>query len=774
MFRWLTFLFAAFAVSAFGAIGDLRSFTIGSQGWDAYEEWLGYTTNGTHSSGLGTNNSLGTAATRILSVMSAGFDDTGTSNWTLRLLVGTTNVQFAYPGDAFADRQRNNAADATANGAIVTNRIALSDYIYPGDSVTISVRSGAYSNNNAAIITAVNGSQTPSPKPIGCWLSTPFNLMTGNSYELWSVAFHRDGMLGRPVRVVRHVFRDQHNLGVTNFATAMFTWRLPFSGITISFYKSVMDISGLTQGDEVRGDFTAYPWYGTNTLDTMDGVNARGPYYAPITNVCNRLGTYGRAYAIVDSTASGNAGVVSSNAATTWQTPFRDQVVAMNAIALSNAIWHGASRSNHANSFIYVASSNYSFYGNGVNTARGNLRPPVWMTLAPYPTNLQWAVALTNGGTGIDKHCQRQKIEGFNLASVSASAGLYGEWDALWITNCLFDLRPPINGGLLTNGYITGCIVSNAASGSFAISADNTWQLGLDILDITTNGFPFYPQNLVGYARTNSMTADALKAFYTTDQAIARVTGLDGFVCAYNDFRGYRGAVVMVQAYGSTTGGTNGGVLVDNLCEAFSGNINHFSIGGGTSVGITNMIVWNNAFLGNRCLTAYDDTGTTPHWRVLWSMKNNLWDWKAIKSDTFVTASGARTGNWAVVYGAGCVGELSPGMTNRYSTPAPHQERFAGIGSINAQLLQTNWFQFVNIQSQQAASMSGMGNYHLLPVSPARGNGFASDWVLSSDIAGNPFRAIDPPGPYAYGIRTYPTSGGLVRLEAGGATIISP
>lgn len=758
----LTFLLSAFSVSAFGAIGDLRSFTIGPQGWDAYEEWLGYTTNGTHSSGLGTNNSIGAATKRILSVMAAGFDDTGTSNWTLRTLVGTTNVQFAYPGDAFADRQRNDAVDAILNGAIVTNRVALSDYIYPGDSVTVSILSGAYSNNNAATAFAVvNGSQTPSPKPIGCWLSPPFNLISANTVRLKLLAFHRDGQLGRPVRVAIVTTRDQSSHATTNFITQTTRWVLPATGLSLSLYECDADISGMTQGDILRHDFRLCPWYGTNTLDTMDGVNLKGPYYAPISNVCDRLGTYGRAYAIVSKDAADNAGVVSSNATTTWQTPFRDDVVARNAIALSNAIWYGASRSNHANSFVYVASSNYSFMGNGVNTARGNRYPPVWLTYAPYPTNAQWAVALTNGGTGIDRHCNRLKVEGLNLASVSASAGLYGEHDALLITNCLFDLRPPINGGTLTNGYIIGCVVSNAASGSFAISADNCWQLGLDILDITTNGFPFYPQNLVGYARTNSMTADALKAFYTTDQAIARVTGIDGFVCAFNDFRGYRGAVVMISLYGGSTGGTNGGAFVGNLCEAFAGNINHYSIGGGTSTNIDHMVVWINALLGNRCLTGYDDSSTIPHWRTRWSMKNNWYDWKAIKSDTFVTAAAGRTGNWAVVYGVGMVGELSPGMTNRYATPAPHQERFAGIGSINAQLLRTNWFEFVNIQSQQAASMSGMGDYSILSSSPALANGFAFPWLISHSLRGIPGGGFGPGGPVG---QASPRKGDLIGL----------
>jgi hypothetical protein len=724
------------------APGDYLGAQINAEGWRLWIDFESMPgTNGTFSFGLGTNGSLTGLEKCVLTLTGPGPNSAGNYEPVTRQLCGTFPIYLPYPGNAFPD--------IAVNGTTTTVKIALEDYVYSSETnITITLKSGLYTSNivSGACVNmpVTNSSGYAAPQPVAVWLSKPFNLISANTMKLRAMAFDRDGCDGKPVGLMRFVVRDQHNIGTTNFVTRMNRWVLPLTGLTISTYEADMDLSGMTQGDDLRCDYTAYSLYGTATLDTMDGVNLVGPYYAPITNVCDRLGTYGRAYAAISTAGSDASGVVSSNTVTTWVSPFLNMNTAFNAIVKSNVIWHGASRSNHANSTLYLA-SDISYMGNGNNTAVGTPYPTVAMRIANYPTNAQWAFGITNGGGGEDRHCKRLVCDGINIASVSATLGLYSSWDYLFLTNCLISHRPALVNQTCTNLYMQSCLISNVASASFLAAADVCPTLLLDILDITTNGYVSKPHNLVGYARTNAMTANAAGQMIHWEVPSTRTPMFNRGICAFNDFRGWRGTAAPINIFDNATC-TNGYAFVGNLCEMFAGNINLAGVHASSTFDATNGVIWGNTFVGNRVLMDYNWNGSAAKYRVLMTRKNNFYDWVSIKSDTTAPYVAAQTGNWAVVYGVGRKGEINAGTTNRYNTPVAHSVRFGGIGSIEVYSLATNWFQFSAPKSLSASDGVGMGDYRVLSSSPALRNGVQTEYIVPWSITGNALGALGSGG----------------------------
>ena len=117
--------------------------------------------------------------------------------------------------------KRNN--DETVSASRLTVTIALSDFIYPGDTATANLRSGLYKQGSssaaASAVAVVNQSILVTPRVIGNWSWPGWQRITGTNFDLRCVVFHRSGQSGRPVRVVKFWATDQHGHSVTNFVT---------------------------------------------------------------------------------------------------------------------------------------------------------------------------------------------------------------------------------------------------------------------------------------------------------------------------------------------------------------------------------------------------------------------------------------------------------------------------------------------------------------------------------------------------------------------------
>jgi hypothetical protein len=109
-------------------------------GWVAEIDISGFTsTSSTNNMGLGSNNSP-TNAKIVFTVTSPGFNSSGNATTLSRTIYGTQIIRLPYPNNANLD-------EGTSSGK-VTILVALSDYIYAGDtSITASIGSGIYTDN---------------------------------------------------------------------------------------------------------------------------------------------------------------------------------------------------------------------------------------------------------------------------------------------------------------------------------------------------------------------------------------------------------------------------------------------------------------------------------------------------------------------------------------------------------------------------------------------------------------------------------------------------
>lgn len=753
MKRLLSILFLFCAVRVFGAAGDVVSMSIRSSGWDMDLAFSAMDTNGTWAFGFGTNNTITGSEKLVLTVWGAGFDDTGASNWTSRIVYGTKQVRFAYSAggaEAFAYQVLSDPDFTLGN---VTNRIALSDYIFLGEVVSnINVGASLYTKTigNAAntSITVVNDSAVTFPKPVANWTTNGYNVISSSTMTLRATGFHQSAQQGRPLRAMRFVVRDLNSHAVTNYVTQMTKTISLVTGIPVLEYVADVDISSMTQGDNLRCDFTAYPWRGTNTTDTMDGGSL---FYGPITNLSNRLGTYGNAWAIVSPTGDNSTGVVSSNAAVTWVSPFLTFQIAMNAISKSNAIWHGAARSNSANSTIYLSAGSHDWFVSG-NTLNGIPFPTSWLTLTPYPTNAGVSdTIIKNGGPGEDVNNKRLKFKHLTIASTNAIYSINGSHESIWFDRCTFDDNRGVITTRATNAYFSGITISNVVAGMRL--ANINIKLMRDIADYTTNGISSRPQTMLAWKRMYAMTANAGTFLFDTDTAITGVPLPDLPIIAFNDFRGINlGASAAGQLFNQATC-TNGGALIQNIVENYDNTASSFVLGlASITKDATNLLVWNNTLVGQRTGAFYNDTGTDPVWRILSSCKNNAFDDYNIKSDTFTTPNAARTGNWAALFGVGFSGNITPKTTNSGGSSTAFLPAaaggFNGISSFMQGLAQTNWFQWVDLQAAGEISRNGMGNYRLKSSSPAIIN-MQTEWLLPYDFDGVYRGGFDPPGAFA-------------------------
>jgi hypothetical protein len=141
-------------------------------------------------------------------------------------------------------------------------------------------------------------------------------------------------------------------------------------------------------------------------------------------------------------------------------------------------------------------------------------------------------------------------------------------------------------------------------------------------------------------------------------------------------------------------------------------------------VDVDHVIIWHNSFSGERCNLGYNGEGTVPLQRRNWTLKFNAFRDFNNKNDKFITQNANRIGSWPVGYGVGFYG-------NRYEISG-----FPGeFGGLDFALVGNDAMGYVNDQSYTGGG-AGNGNYH-----PAAGSALldrvAAGWrVIPWDLYG--------------------------------------
>lgn len=745
------------ALRVWGAAGDIKSAQVEANGWVLAVTVDTIGTFGTLNFGFGTNYSGPSKV--VVSVTSLGFGDAGQPATHVRRLYGTKELRLPYPNQATRDVQ------ASGNDAVI--RMALSDYVYGTCSnLTVSIGSNWFSNNAACSgLTVANNSLASAPKPIANWSWPGFQRVTGNTMTLRAVGFHRSGQEGRPLRAMRFVATGATSgVAVTNFVTRMTVDRSLGDAVPVCEYVGTLDVSGMTQGERVRCDFTAYPWLGTNTLDTMDNAYSYPTAnYASMTNVCDRLGTYGVTRAIVDETAANDtAGVAAVE--TYWATnqnpaAFKTINGARVAIAGTNLTFHG--RNDMGAAELYFKAGQYAWTGGSATLLTNCL---TWCLLTPAPGVARSSVIVTN-------QVGRKFLSGlehfFNVTFTQDSTPQVFDGPSVWVEKCFFTgsaNRLFYRGNQL---YYTQCVMSNWPSQYFK------WNT---LYNATSN-----PSNVLALVRgcdwsdsgITSAAANAVTTILGNIRRTATKTTMlwqdapaNGWqsvnpIYAYNAIYNQDNSIPTGN-YSLTFGNTStaqpagfvGWACVQNLFENVEANCfaTVWLFADACTLHATNVLVWNNTIAGQRFNAAYNDTGTAIAWRDQWTMKNNLADFDAIKTDIFGTGNANRTGNWAQVWAVGNSGGFGGQVSGVIADSFIHSNSGGFYGLNGFQLpgnIATKTVGYVNRLSWQeppGTTASGLGDYRHKSSSLQLGQ--QCEWLLPYDLEGNARSLSDPPGAY--------------------------
>jgi hypothetical protein len=160
--------------------------------------------------------------------------------------------------------QQSQIDEADEGEGVRTIRLALEDYVYEGETVTVSVLAGWRAGLTAQTnIPVTNNSEKACPKPWAHWSCPPDQLVDGTGFtpELVCASLfpmHDGGSLHQPVAAVRFTASDGTN-SVSAWVTQMTTSTTMDDGLLV--WRAPMDLSSFTSG-RVTIHAEVYPWVG--------------------------------------------------------------------------------------------------------------------------------------------------------------------------------------------------------------------------------------------------------------------------------------------------------------------------------------------------------------------------------------------------------------------------------------------------------------------------------------------------------------------------------
>lgn len=723
--------------------GDILSVTINRttnpsldcDGWTANVEIEGFSPGGVYNWGLGIDNDPANA-TVVFTVVSEGYDDTGTLGTITRTIYGVKTLRKPSPNQTVLEE--NTGANPSADNLVIT--IALSDFIYtddrngglPGENPsgsgtsgvdpTVSIAEGWYINigdlsekNNAVtdLPITINYSTLDYPRVIGNWAWPGFERITGN-FNVECVAFHRFAQDAKPVACVKFSAYDESGNTVPVQTVTDLVISNKGDPTSVLVYSATIPVDNLTQGEVITVNFAAYPWVGdgNSVLDTSDGVNtAPSALYTSLTFLCDKAETFGTTVAYVDGVGGGSPAANDiANDATARANPFDTISAAINGIVSYNNVNYA--RANSEAGIIYLEEGNHDWTG-AVNTPGANAK--TWLTITKASDASRSNVIIAGEANDEDAGA-RVKIENITVEVDSSVTILFNSMEQFWVHNCIINYE--------------GVLFNRGADPSFTYYTLNT-------IAQLKYGFKNWPlvNNSINLLRGNTMSVQYLSLAFTTlgNVGFIRVISdhsqpipiLDNIIFAYNKVKVDNNVMLNINTTANFSW-EHGFALIQNTIERTTAGPNTVAtIGTGTSSGSKNFLIWYNTIVGQRCNWAYNDIGSDPVFYLNWSVKNNILSDYNLKGDIYAPANGNRIGNWANTYGVGF-------ESNFFRDQTINQTEFEGL-YVKQTLAITSIF--VDDASAEGSDL-GDGDYNLVS-SASDAIGRSVKLLLPYDIEGN-------------------------------------
>jgi hypothetical protein len=739
-------ILCASACSGLATLQNVLSVAIETNGWIAKVTIASMATNGTYSYGLGTSNKISGSEKLVINFFSPGYDSTGTSNLVARTVYGTKRVRFPYPGEAFAKQD--------VSGSDVVCHIALSDYIYSGDStITANIAEGLYiqgSNTNASTnaISVSNSSTMPYPKVIGNWTWPGKQRWTNSTEHLRWFGSQAYGRNGRPLACVKFITTDEHSVAITNTVTDMSIDSTLPDRLRTGEYVSSVSQSSFTQGDQIRCDIIAYPHVGDSTavLDTtLNTYSGHTTYPRSITNLCDKAATYSLAIAVVDALGSDILGRATNCAPGDVNALhyFASVAKAANQIQATNNTYHG--HNDVGAGIIYVRSGITTWLG--ASSTYGST-PKCYIKILPYPGDSVTFSALSGDKNIAD--CMH--IQG---VSFTGTANPFSSTDFLWLDQCTISNTASALATSSPSIWITHSTIPTATLVPNG-NENTSYMLRGNYLSNYNNAI--HPHLFMGNVHPDTNGQDITLIM---DAAGMTRPGPDYTIWYNNLFMGARKGASSAIQMNHNIGTTNGAIVANNVFElCITNDAAHFSMVGANTAGVyvTNLLSINNVFVGNRVTSWYNSSGSTPLWRYLCFVKNTVYDVGGIKSDTFGTPNGARVGNWPLLWNVGCSGVVYAELGGQSPGGLGFLPEFSGLSGCMPQ----DWGGTTNVWQWQGYATNNTANMQTGPHLPPGGGTYRTsstspfklmqhDWILPFDVEGNARGRSSPVGAYASG-----------------------
>lgn len=767
--RYVLILLALLSGSAFAATGDITGVEISPSGAEPYGACAditisGFTTGKTIDFGSGRGNALDfddlASATIVFTVVSEGYNSSGTLGTVTRTVYGTKIVRKPYPNEA-----QNQEPSATVI------RIALSDFIYDDDNTgagksgtapIVTIAANAIRNdggssqlsNVATNLTCTNSSTLDYPQTIARWdrvagvctadrVTAAFT-MACRAYNRSGIACVRFDATGRTSSV-----------NVNSTATTRTATQRTATGLYAeAYHSSSTAISGMTDDELIDLRFRAYPIVGDadSIRDTDNHTTSTEEClgYNKATVVCDKDND-STVYAVVDTVSGNNTtGANSATLATAESTPY---------LNIGEAVNDGAN-------VIYLLDGTHA----AVGSTHARKTTNEWVVVTHHPTSSSKAGAIVQVTTTTTYDCERLQYKNVTFDSSGTVSYLDGEnaGNFLRLTGVTFD-EDAVGAALVGIGYRSHATYLENCDGDMGEQEWNWNIFSSDKLNYLFDGCAFGTPGTAG--SSNNLSAYELVCCSASDAEVlfggANTGGpvKDHVEISFNNILDFDNAGAEVLSELAKTTGDDvvmGIAIVGNIIEKTAGTSALSTIAADNSaVNANNIILWHNTFTGERLNTGYNETGTTSLLRRNWSIKyNSFRDWNT-KTDTFTgTPSGNRTGNWPIVYGVGFA------HNNRETSNFPGE--YGGLG------LTQGTPGYVDDNSYTGDGGSGNGDYKPGHGSALLGRIPTGQRVVTVDLYGNPVAANGDIGAIQ---RTTPdiTAGttGLMLFQTGATTSAS-
>jgi hypothetical protein len=712
------------------ASGDITSISIRPDGWSADIVISEFRKGGTVNFGLGSANNP-SGAKVVFSVTSPGFDQEGNPTTLTRPVYGTAVVRLPYPDDSQLDEKE-------ADGSL-TIRVALSDFVYAGDSaVTATIAHGWYVDNgvdgsgassNAAIVAVTNTSTLQYPKAIGRWAWPGYERLTGDLLAE-AVVFNRFARNGNPVAAVRFDARDEHGNSVSQTIREMSVSTRSGEVNPVLVYAATLPTAALQSGDQITVHFRAYPWIGNSSsiLDTdlaADGVGQPSEQLGPLYEMFDRDGSYGGGYAFVSADGDDATGVVAdSQAVAEAGSAFKTITAAARALAAYHQE-HNA-RTDAGGGVILLASGEYSFPGIA-STDLGDMK--TWLTIRPASAaSRETTVIVGNSGSFESLKASKVKIEDVTFSSTGVAV-LVGNpaSDIFWLHHDAISMTGMESIGLCHVGYATDNHLLTLNPGFTHFSTDKCpWAL---VRGNTADTM------ILAHMYAVLGNKNILPIFVEEGNPQGQSVS-DNSIFAYNTVYGSSGNPIEIALASSVLRGI---AIVSNLIEQVDALQPLLRLADSSSlVPVNNVLLWHNTFAGQRENLGYNDNGSMAVPRLNWSQKFNIFQSWNHKDDTFLPPDGHRVGGWPILYNVGALGNVYRSSSFRGA--------FDGLAYI------FGGDPAYGTDASAVGTGTGNGDYRLTSGSAAINilAGAASDAILPFDLAGQPRIGLPDAGAYEF------------------------